>query len=122
MYVLFRQVLGTDAKFVNVSYVLQKNGTNIPGKPIRVPKEVFDDVMSVNNFINLTTKLAGEFVFLTAADSSHFGPSLRTIATMQIHHPKTDIYYYDLGLTPKQVQQVNHYYHITHKSIKCSNK
>ena len=48
-----------------------------------------------------------EAVFVTAFDSSHFEESKDSIASIQTNLPLSHrILYYDLGLTPAQVQEV----------------
>ena len=50
-----------------------------------------------------------KFVFVTSASSNHFNESMDMIASIQTHFPDKDVYFYDLGLTSYQIQEVFYY-------------
>ena len=49
---------------------------------------------------------ADNLVFVTASSDEHFNESKDAVASVQFYFPHKHILYYDLGLEPKQVDEV----------------
>ena len=75
----------------------------------QVPKGVAKETAELTNyFIELNAESAANFAFATAASENHFNESKDGVASAQYNFPGKSIYYYDLGLTVDQVEEVEH--------------
>ena len=71
-------------------------------------------------YATLDTDAVEDFVFATAASKGFFFNSLETIATVQKWRPRNTIIYYDLGLKPRQVQELSTLCNVIHVKFNFS--
>ncbi|KAK2156902.1 hypothetical protein LSH36_202g03025 [Paralvinella palmiformis] len=77
------------------------------GKRLKMPEEVAKETADLTNFfIELDAESVEKFVFATAASENHFNESKDGVASAQFHFPGKSIFYYDIGLTADQIEEV----------------
>ena len=77
------------------------------GKRFNVSQTIIDYMdIPPKQFFKLNEETVMDFVFVTAADSSHFRESEDAIASIQTHFPGYKVHFYDLGLQPDQREEV----------------
>ena len=72
-----------------------------------VPNSLFKELTTFDTFVDLTSSVAQQFVFVTAASSEYFQHSLTLISILQKRFPGRKLIYNDLGLSEKEVAQVS---------------
>ena len=77
------------------------------GRPIIVPTNLFEEVTNFESFVDLTSNVAQQFVFATAASSKYFPHSLTLISILQKRFPGRKLIYNDLGLSKEEVAEVS---------------
>jgi len=78
-----------------------------------MPEEVAKETADLTNFfIELDAESVEKFVFATAASENHFNESKDGVASAQFHFPGKSIFYYDIGLTADQIEEVESCLHL----------
>ena len=98
----------SDPDVMLYTYQIEISGTNKTGKPIRIPRDFYQEKLRGHTpeYLKLTENNARNHVFATAATASYFSPAKIAIASIQKNFPNHTIYFFDLGLTRGDLQQV----------------
>ena len=77
------------------------------GSQFVIPGDIMGRMgLPIKEFVNLTGDFLQEFVFVTAASANHYSQSIDAVASVQKYFPGRKIYYYDLGVDAKQLNEV----------------
>ena len=89
-------------------YTWKRGSETLHGKKFIIPPELLSSLglPFTGPFTQLNADTAMDFVFVTLASDTHFVESIDAVARAQMYFPHHIIYYYDLGLTAEQVQEV----------------